>query len=219
MFEDGKSFVERRLSPRIKMTVRRHIAYWVAMSPARRVVASLGVAAIVGGATFGACRASDLTGPNFKSQNQQYANGSVSRSLTGDLVGGDESDSWPMEPASHNRMTPEEAEKDNGFQTSVRVSLPATEALYNPCRGELVVLNGELRRQVLIDADPNGHIRFQMREWQDARSVNGSATVEEEWDHDGNPTTPPEKRSRTVRYHNHEALMDKFQVGPAGAPF
>src|SRR3712207_2116780 len=123
MREDGRNLKERRLSPRIKMTVRRHIAYWVAMSPARRVVFSLGLAAVIGGATFGACRASDLTGPNFKS-NQQYANGSVSRSLTGDLVEGDNSDSWPMHPANHGRMTPEEAERDDGFQTSVRVSFP-----------------------------------------------------------------------------------------------
>ncbi len=201
-------FIERRLTPRIKMTVRRHIAYWVAMSPARRVVASVLVAAAIGGTTFAACRASDVTGPNFKAR-QQLAPG-LSRDLTGTSGGlvSDNSDSWPMQPASSSKMTPEEAENDETFRTTPETTFPVSEAVYNPCREELVVLNGFLRRRMRIDADPM--LRFQLREFQNTQGVAGSAT----YDDDGDPTTAP----KVVKYNNKEGLIDNFAVGPAQAP-
>src|SRR3712207_4986505 len=111
-------FVERRLTPRIKMTVRRHIAYWVAMSPARRAVASLAIAAALGGITFGACRASDIAGPNVRAHQQRQLTPGLSRDLagTGDGLISDNSDSWPMQPASSSKMTPEQAENDETFR-------------------------------------------------------------------------------------------------------
>jgi hypothetical protein len=194
------------------MTVRRHVAYWVAMSPARRVVASVLVAAAIGGTTFAACRASDVTGPNFKSRQQA----GISRSLLsgGDVVGtsdgltSDNSDSWPMQPASSKKMTPEEAENDETFRTTPETTFPVSEAVYNPCRQELVVLNGFLRRRMRVDADPM--LRFQLREFQNTQGVSGSAT----YDDDGDPTTEP----KVVRYNNKEGLIDNFAVGPAQAP-
>ena len=205
MFEDGRSVGERRLSPRIKMTVRRHIAYWVAMSPARRVVASVLVAAAIGGTTFAACRAPDVTGPNFKQQN------GVSRDLissTSDGLIAEDSDSWPMQPASSSKMTPEEAENDETFRMTPETTFPVSEAVWNPCREELVVLNGFLRRRLRIDADP--FLRFQVREFQNTQGVSGSAT----YDDDGDPTTEP----KVVKYNNKEGLIDNFAVGPAQAP-
>jgi hypothetical protein len=221
MFEDGKAFVERRLSPRIKMTVRRHIAYWVAMSPARRVVASVLVAAAIGGTTFAACRASDVTGPNFK---QQQAG--ISRNLVGDATGSlvgtsdhdSDSDMWPMAPSSHNKISDDEANNDERFRTSIETVFPVTEAVFNTCVAEgPIVLNGYIKERIRTESDPNDGLKFKLTSFKDTRGVFGTITYWEDYYDDNDRTW--KKREHVVRYRNRESLLDKFEAGPIGMPF
>jgi hypothetical protein len=219
MFEDGRSFVERRLSPRIKMTVRRHIAYWVAMSPARRVVASVLVAAAIGGTTFAACRASDVTGPNFKSQQA-----GVSRSLLsgGDVVGTSDHDSdsnlWPHAPSSHRKIDDDEARNDDKFVTSVETVFPITEAVFNTCTAEgPILMNGYIKERMRVEQDPNDGLKFKLTTFKDTRGVFADFTYSEDYydDNDGSW----KKRVHIIRYRNRESLLDKFEAGPVGLPF
>ena len=222
MFENGKAFVERRLSPRIKMTARRHIAYWVAMSRTRRIVASLGVAATIGGTTFGACRASDISGPNFKSRQQAQG---ISRTLgtsDGGLIGGSDrdsdSDSWPQAPSSHKKLDDDEARNDEKFVTATETTFPVTEAVYNTCVGEgPIVLNGYMKERMRIETDPFDAIKFQLRTWKDTRGVYGTLSYDEDYYDDNDRSW--KRRDHVIRYRNRESLLDKFEAGPLGLPF
>jgi hypothetical protein len=218
MPEDGETATERRLSPRIKMTVRRHIAYWVAMSPARRIVASLGVAAIIGGTTFGACKASDFTGPTFKS-GQPTATRTSKNVATSDGTIDDEATApWPMAPARHGEMSPTEAENDTRVRAAHEASVPITERVYNACRNERpIVLNGFIKERKLLEtgaADGGGHTLQQV---MDTRGVHGTYAYDEDYWDDNSQSW--KKRQRVVRYHNRENTLDRFEVGPAGLPF
>lgn len=220
MWKDGNAFVERRLSPRIKMTVRRHIAYWVAMSPARRVVASLGVAAIIGGTTFGACRASDISGPNFKSRQQH----GISRTLgtSGGLIGDRDSDSdsdmWPKAPSSHDRDSDSDAGRDPTFTQSTQTVLPWREEVFNTCRNEgPITLYGYLKERTFLQTSMDGSMKYQLTQWKDTRGIYGTVTIQE--DYYDNYDRSWKKRDRLIRYYNKETLLDKFQAGPMGVPF
>ncbi len=218
MFEDGRSFVERRLSPRIKMTVRRHIAYWVAMSPARRIVASVLVAAAIGGTTFAACRASDVTGPNFKSQQSGVSRSLLGGVSDGSLVGDDDSDAWPMAPASHNKLSDDEANNDEKFRTSVETTFPVTEAVFNTCVAEgPIVLSGYIKERMRVEQDPNDGLKFRLNSFKDTRGVYATVTYWEDYYDDNDRTW--KKREHFVRYRNRESLLDRFEAGPLGLPF
>jgi hypothetical protein len=223
MFEDGRSFVERRLSPRIKMTVRRHIAYWVAMSPARRVVASVLVAAAIGGTTFAACRASDVTGPNFKQRQQAGISRSLVGSVTDPLPGtsdhDSDSDMWPMYPSSHKKLTDDEINNDESFKTSVETTFPVTEAVFNTCTAEgPVIMNGYLKERMRVEQDPNDGLKFKLTTFKDTRGVWADFTYSEDYYDDNDRSW--KRRDHVIRYRNRESLLDKFEAGPVeGLPF
>lgn len=188
---------DRRMVPRAKDKALHYWARWVRMSVARRVLVTLMTATAVGGMTFAACRGDDIAGPSSSTEQRPHL------SSSGDT---------PHHPSKHKKMTQEEAESDPNFVSTVEVRFPVTEALYNTCRNELVVLNGELRRRLhIISNVENLMLKVMLQEWQHAQGVSGSA----EYDHDGDPTTPAE----VVRYQNQERLLDHFSVGPAQAPF
>jgi hypothetical protein len=210
-------FVERRLTPRIKMTARRTIAHWVAMSRARRIIASLAITAAVGGTTFGACRASDVTAPDFGSK--MTASKSLSSSTLlggGGTLSDTDSDNYPKHDARHDRQTDSDANADPVFRESVETVFPITEAAYNTCRNELVTLNGYLKQRTSLQTGPFGSTSYSLRSWKDTRGIYGEATVVETyWDEDSKSY---KSRNRIVRYHNRESLVDRFDVGPFGFP-
>jgi hypothetical protein len=200
------------------MTVRRHIASWVALSRTRRIAVSLAVAAVIGGTTFGACRASDIAGPNLKSQ---YPASDVSRSLgapDSGLITSDhdsDSDAWLEAPSRYDEVPDGDVDV-----TVVATQFRVTEAVYNSCRNELAVLNGTIKTWMRLEADPlSSGMSYKLQEWQDTRGVYGTVQVEGGWGHDRDSDTPPRKRLRTIRYHNKERLLDKFDVGPTRLPF
>ena len=219
MFEDGRTFVERRLTPRIKMTVRRTIAHWVAMSRTRRIIASLSVAAAIGGTTFGACRASEVTAPDFGSKKMGTSNLASSSNL---LPGGNtsdmdsDSDNSPRQDARHDRQTDSDAGADPTFHQSVETVFPVTEAVYNTCRNELVVLNGYLKQRMNLHTGPLAATPYSLRTWTDTRAIYGEATVPETYWDDADQSY--KSRNRIVRYHNRESLLDRYDVGPFRLP-
>jgi hypothetical protein len=218
MLEDGKTFVERRLTPRIKMTVRRTIAHWVAMSRTRRIIASLSVAAAIGGTTFGACRASDVTAPDFGSKKMGTSNLASNANLIGGTTSDHDSDSdnYPRHEARHDRHTDSDADADPVFRQSVETVFPVTEAVYNTCRNELVTLNGYLKQRMNLQTGPFGSTSYSLRTWKDTRGIYGEATVVETyWDEDSKSY---KSRNRIVRYHNRESLLDRYDIGPFGFP-
>lgn len=211
-------FVERRLTPRIKMTVRRTIAHWVAMSRARRTIASLAITAAIGGTMFGACRASDVTAPDFGSSSKKMSasNALSSANLIGGTTSDEDSDNYPRQDARHDRQTDSDADADPVFRQSVETVFPVTEAVYNTCRNELVVLNGYLKQRTNLQTGPALAQSFSLRTWKDTRGVYGEATVPEQyWDEDSKSY---KTRNRIVRYHNRESLLDRFDIGPFGLP-
>ncbi len=199
--------VERRLTPRIKMTARRHVAYWVAMSRTRRMLASLTIVAAISVTTFGARQASHF-GPDS----------SVSRNLvsaSGGLSADEDSDAWPQVSSKHERMRPDEAEADERFVTSVETRLPIIESAYNSCRNELVMLAGTLRTRVRLQANPVASTGLNLQAWTDARGITAEAALRGDYSVDGKR----EDRDRIVRYHNRGNLVDKFEVNSVGLPF
>lgn len=211
-------FVERRLTPRIKMTVRRTIAHWVAMSRTRRIVASLAITAAVGGTTFGACRASDVTAPDFGSKKMSASKSLSSSNLIGGTTSDSDSDSdnYPKHDARHDRQSDSDADADPVFRQSVETVFPVTEAVYNTCRNELVTLNGYLKQRMNLQMGPQLAQSYSLRTWKDTRGIYGEATVVETyWDEDSKSY---KSRNRIVRYHNRETMLDRFDVGPFGIP-
>ena len=205
---------EREETTKANPSLQQHPTLRAALGLPRKLMTTALFAAAAAGLTVTGCRGADITGPSTENPPRASA----------DLVGtsdgliSSEDDEGPLVPATHTRMTEEEAKNDPDRNNTVETTFPVTESVYNTCRGELVVLNGELRRRMRVDADPFT-LQFKLREWKDTRGVAGSATATETYDHDGDPTTPMETRTVVVRYHNKEVLIDQFTAGPAAAPF
>lgn len=202
---------DRRLSPRARETALYFWRRWVGMSVARRVMVTVVTAAAAGGTTFAACRGDDVTGP----PTSEVAHGpQVPRTHSS---GNFDDDDAPYYPSKHDKKSREELDDDPQFKESTEVSFPVTEAVYNSCRNELVVLSGELRVRTRTELDALGGFKFKLQEWKDTRGVFGDYTFEEDyWDDDDDSW---KKRRHVVRYHNKETLLDRFEVGPFGLPF
>jgi hypothetical protein len=128
-------------------------------------------------------------------------------------------DDGPEAPSTHRKMSDDEARNDPDFGTATQTTFPVTEAVYNTCRNELVVLNGYITQRTALVADPNFGTAFFFKEWKDTRGVFGTVEIWEDYDHDNNPLTPKQRRKRIVTYRNRESLLDAFVAGPLGLPF
>ncbi len=191
---------------------------WVRTSVARRAIAIGLTAALLGGGTLTACNASSITGPSSLGEQAMSTGPSLTPNL---LTASDDSDSdsdnWTRHEPEHRKKTQEEANADPDYTNTVETTFPVTEVVMNTCRNELVVLNGYLKSRLKTQVDPLGGMRVQLNEHKDTRGVYGEYRYEESyWDDHDNSW---KKRSRVVRYHNKEMLLDQFKVGPAGLPF
>ena len=202
---------DRRIGPRMRATASHFWQRWIRMSRLRRAVAMTVSAAALGGVTFTACNSDSITGP---SPAMAAPSGPSS---SGTLLSSDDDSEYTYHQPEHKRKTQEEADADPDYTTTTETTFPVTEAVYNSCRNELVVLNGYLKSRLRIDADPLGSLRFQLREYKDTRGVYGEYTYEEDYYDDDDDSW--KKRTKVVRYHNREFLLDQFKVGPADAPF
>ena len=205
---------------RATASVLRQWQRWVHTSAARRATAIVLTAAVLGGGTLTACNASSITGPSSPRPSSQVV-GPTGTSLTSNtltaVVDDSDSDNWTRHEPEKRRRTQEEADADPDYTNTVETTFPVTEAVYNTCRNELVVLNGYLKSRLKTTVGPLGSLSVQLNEHKDTRGVYGEYRYEEEYwdDHDSSW----KKRSRVVRYHNKEMLLDQFKVGPAGLPF
>jgi hypothetical protein len=159
-----------------------------------------------------ACNTSDISGPKTGATGISATGAGSANALIS-------ADDGPEVAATHEMVSDEQAANDPDFQKSTTTTFPMTEAVYNACRGELVVLNGYLKRHTAVSVSPNGDLKVFLHEWKDTRNVEGSAQKEELVDTDGNPATPPEKRTTIVKYHNHDNQLNAFHAGPAGLPY
>ena len=204
---------DRRIGPRMRATAAHFWDRWIRMSRLRRAAAMTVSAAALGGVTFTACNSDSITGPP-PAPGAMGSGPSASGTL---LSSGDDDSRYTYHEPEHKRKTQQEADADPDYTTTVETTFHVTEAVYNTCRNELVVLNGYLKSRMRLDADPLGSLRFQLREYKDTRGVYGEYRYEEDYydDHDNSW----KKRTKVVRYHNREFLLDQFKVGPAEAPF
>jgi hypothetical protein len=164
------------------------------------------------------CGADSITGIS-----QQSFTDGISANLTGGLGGDDglfdDEAYWKEEvPVAESRKaekTDDELKDDPDFNSTTETTFPTTEAHYNTCTDELVVLNGHQKQRIQIQTEGQT-LRFNMRVWKDLRGIAASTDI---WvDDDGNEFTPRVKK--TVRYHNKTRTVDEFKVGPVdGLPY
>jgi hypothetical protein len=200
---------ERQITSKAGPSYFLRLAPRVGVCLPRRLTTVALVAGVVAGLSITGC--SDITGPD--SERLTPATKPLLHSGSGNF---DDDDS-PHYPSKHGRKTDEEAENDPVFRESVETVFPITEAVFNPCRNELVVLNGFVKTRMRTETDLFGGLKFKLTEFKDTRGVFGTVTYEETyWDDDDDSW---KKRTRVVKYRNRESLLDRFEVGPFGAPF
>ena len=197
--------IERRSGERVRYTFRKYLKRWIDLSLPRKIVASVVVAAGVGGTSFAACRGSDIAGPSAPTASAPSVPG-PSRSLVDAEV--------PELPSLFAKEDEEIAKANPDFVTSTETTFETTEAVYNECANEMPVLNGYIKTREKTSFD-GLTLRYKLHVWKDTRGVAATATAY--WDDDNDELTP--KKAYTVRYHNQERAFDKFEVGPAGLPF
>jgi hypothetical protein len=175
---------------------------------AKRIVFPLLVtgAAGLGSAGCGADSIAGLSQPAFADE--------MNANLTGTLGDSDGLVEIPLLSPLKTEKTREEVEADPDFKTVSETKFPVTEAVYNVCRDELVVLNGFLRVHEKVEFN-NMTLKYRVRTWQETHGIAGSAEVFV--DDDNNEETPPV--AQTVRYNNHIWTVDEFVVDSDALPF
>jgi hypothetical protein len=135
--------------------------------------------------------------------------------LEGSDHGDDDDTEFPLVESERHEKTDDEVEADEGFRTATETTFPVTEAMYNTCVNELVVLNGTQKERMVLESD-GLTLKFKLRVFKDTRGV--AATTDVWVDDDHNEFTPRVKK--TVRYHNKNRYLDEFRAGPVdGLPF
>lgn len=196
---------ERRVAPRVKHTFKKYLKRWIDLSLPRKIIATVIVAGGISGTAFAACRGSDIAGPSSPS-----ASAPAGGRPHGDVLPGD----IPELPSLFGKEDEQVAQANPDFVTTTETTFETTEAVYNPCMNETPVMNGFIRVRSKTKVD-GLTLQYKLQTWKDTRGVAATATAY--WDHDGDPATP--MQPYTVRYHNRENALDKFEVGPAGLPF
>jgi hypothetical protein len=114
----------------------------------------------------------------------------------------------------YKAITWAQAQSDTAFRNAPVTTFPTTEAVFNTCRNESVVLNGVIQQREALWFD-QGTQTYQMVTWKDTRGVLGEATELQDTDHD--PRTPPVPVQ--VTYRNRQFTLDRFDVAETGLPF